>query len=192
MCTTLQWQNFWKNPGDLAVAKAAEQIQRAIQIAAELSQERPDEWIYAAAQVEAYLLMAKVQTYRGMYTDAHESCAQAGIIGQQLAAKYSRCVSFQYWVGVALQRDGENLKYAGQLDEALETLDQAMDRFTEVLQIEPSWDHVVLRDLKLTSTHRAHILSELQRKEEAKAVRAEAAVFTRRLNEALANAESVR
>ncbi|MCA9011650.1 MAG: serine/threonine protein kinase, partial [Planctomycetaceae bacterium] len=113
LCTTLLWLNLGPDPGDCELTQASERIDRAIRIAEELSQERPDEWIYPAAVVEAYLLKANVQSRGGMADLAHTDCMRAVEVGTRLVEKYPRCTAFQYWVGVAHRADGENLISAG-------------------------------------------------------------------------------
>jgi len=186
LCTTLLWLNLTRNAREDTLENAAERAGRAISLAETLAQERPDEWIYSAVQVEAQLLMAQVHSFRALPDDAHASATRAVEVGQELVKKYPDCVSFQYWVGVAHATTGGILSEAGHKDAALSAYDLALKRFAEVLKIESDWGHVVLRDLKTASSARARILASASRNKEAEIALRESVNYAMKLEKTLA------
>lgn len=192
LCSALLRQTPAKDSAEPRLQIAVDRIARAILIAEELAQERPDEWIYAAAQVEAHLLMASLQGRRGMAAEAQESSVNAVVVGTRLAEKYPNCLSFQYWMGVALQSDGHILDDSAQPDRALLSYDQAIRIFNGVLQVKPEWDHVVLRDLRNTSSSRARSLRVLDRHSEAELAQHDAEEYAARLTQVLAATQQSR
>lgn len=189
LCSTLLLPKLSKDAGDAALESAAARVTQAIRIAEELSAERPDEWIYAASQVEAHMLMASVQTRSGAHKEAHASSLSAIQVGSRLAEKYPNCHAFQYWTGIALQSDGNILLESGESEQSLEPVNQAMTVFRHVLQVRPEWSHVVLRDLKNNCTLRAQVLTALGKHDEAEMSRQESADFSSRLSITLANSK---
>lgn len=130
--------------------------------------------------------MAQVHSFRAMPDDAHASATRAVEVGQELLKKYPNCVSFRYWVGVAHAITGASLAEAGHKDAALSAYDLAMKRFAEVLKTESDWGHVLLRDLKTTSSARARILASASRNEEAKIALRESVNYAMKLEKTLA------
>ena len=164
-----------------------ERIDRSISIARELAQQHPEEWIYVATQVEANLLKTTVQSRRGLLNEAHECATQAVVDGMRLVEKYPNVLSFQYWVAVAHQLNGSCLVDSGRNESGLTSLDDAFNAFRHVYQSNRDWEHVVLNDLKQTSSLRAQALELIGNPEAAELAQRDAKDYAVQLAEALAD-----
>ena len=189
LCKTLLWPNLTKYSGEADFQSAAERAERALAIAEKLAQERPDEWIYPAVQVEAHLLMEQVRTRLGLFDQAQSNRTRAIDVGDQLVKKYPSCLSFRYWVGVVHQIDGISLENRGEAESALKSYSNAMKHFTKVIQREPAWGHVVLRDLKTSSGGRARVLQTIGRHEESAIAYRETGAYDLQLQDSLATTD---
>ncbi len=185
LCTTLQWLNLKdRNHADVANL-AVQRYQRSIEIAQQLSEQHPDEWIYNVAKVAGHFQMAKALRIANRRDEGLASCELAIQFAEQLSNDYPDSNLFHYLVGSSYRRLANMLRSDRQPGLALEASVQSADQFRSLLERPPIWEAFVHRSMYRVVKNRAAILQSLGRAEESQQAEIEAEEFNQRWQRSL-------
>ncbi len=133
LCTTLRWINLEMHPDPVAWQRTIKRLERSVDLAEQLCERRPDEWIYSAARVESLLKLATVYQRNRAFEQALVPAQQATELATEIARANPQIDVFRHWIGHSYRRQGEFLVNLERPEEAIVFLDRAVTEFEAVL-----------------------------------------------------------
>ncbi|GIW97564.1 MAG: hypothetical protein KatS3mg111_0897 [Pirellulaceae bacterium] len=167
LCRTLQWINLWGPISQERRARIEQQLLESAAIAQRLRRDRPNEWMYSAAEAEAYLYLARCVHKCHLPHDALHYTEQAIQLTRELTERYPNCDAFAYWLGVEQSQRGRLLCGMDREAEACAAFDEAIRWLQRCAERSPHWQHIVLADISEAAEHWAQALTVLGNHEEA-------------------------
>ena len=130
------------------MAVAAQRLHRSVEIAEKLCEARPDEWIYAASNVEGLIKLSNVLSKAGRSTEAIETAKEAVRESQRLADKHPDYQVLRLWVGHAQCRQADLYLVSDEYEMALRAYAAAERELKPMLGRENNVRITVLRNLQ--------------------------------------------
>lgn len=155
LCTTLQWFRVDDSPDKQTMNVAADRLVRSVEIAEKLCEARPDEWIYAASNVEGLIKLSNVLASSGRSTEAIETAKEAVMESQRLADKHPDYQVLRLWVGHAQRRQADLYLISDDYEMALRSYAAAARELKPMLGREKNVRITVLRNLQGVYSGRA-------------------------------------
>ncbi len=187
LCRTLQWLKL-DNDATVNVANmAVDRYHRSIQIAEQLIEQHPDEWIYVTAKVAGHYQMARALRIAGRMEEGLASGDVAIEYAEQLSADHPDSDLFRYLVGSTYRKRGDMLRGSDEPELALAAYDKAATELSKLLEHPPKWEVIVQRTLHRVAKHQSELLAAFGKQKESRQAEKRANEFSDRWRSLLQN-----